>query len=84
MFEKLDVEGCGQILISDAVVVLREMNPDLGNKAEVQRVMERASGEGGTLDITQFSDFIRELEGLNWRKCCKKVYIQHVSHLPHP
>ena len=52
MFEKLDVEGCGQILISDAVEVLRELNPGLGNNAEVQRVMERASGEGGILDIT--------------------------------
>ena len=73
MFERLDVRRCGQILISDALGALREVNPDLETNAGVQTIIEKFGGEEEAVDITQFSDFIKELEGANWRQSSKKV-----------
>ena len=73
MFERLDVQRCGQILISDALGALKEVNPDLETNAGVKSIIESLGGEEEALDITQFSDFIKELELVNWRQSLKKV-----------
>ena len=73
MFERLDVRRCGQILISDALGALREVNPDLETNAGVRAIIESLGGEEEAVDIAQFSDFIKELEGANWRQSSKKV-----------
>ena len=75
MFEKLDVRRCGQILISDALGALREVNPDLESNTRVQAIIESMGNEEETLDLTQFSEFIKALEGVNWRQNSKKVLI---------
>ena len=72
MFEKLDVRRCGQILISDALGALREVNPDLETNTRVQAIIESMGGEEETVDPTQFSEFIKALEGVNWRQSSKK------------
>ena len=72
MFEKLDVRRCGQILISDALGALREVNPDLETNTRVQAIIDSMGGEGETVDPTQFSEFIKALEGVNWRQSSKK------------
>ena len=76
MFEKLDVQRCGQILISDALGALREVNPDLETNVGVQAIIKSLGGAEEAVDVTQFSDFIKELEGVNWRKSSQKVHIK--------
>ena len=82
MFERLDVRRCGQILISDALGALREVNPDLETNAGVQAIIE-SLGEEEAVDITQFSDFIKELEGVNWRQSSKKVLSKSNMNIEH-
>ena len=76
MFERLDVRRCGQILISDALRALREVNPDLETKAGVQAIIESMGGEEEAVDLTQLSDFIKALEGVTQRENSKKVSIK--------
>ena len=76
MFERLDVRRCGQILISDALRALREVNPDLETKAGVQAIIESMGGEEEAVDLTQLSDFIKALEEVTQRENSKKVSIK--------
>ena len=80
MFERLDVQRCGQILISDALRALREVNPDLETNAGVQSIIESMGGEEEAVDLTQLSDFIKALEGVNQKENSKKVSIKQWIH----